>query len=148
MSREFFDDAGRGGHSLRSSLPPKPFYEIGRSDHDVINRLFKNLLARLNRFYTIEKASLALYDHDQDCLHVTHMLSKGGLKSGLTLTIPSRHSLLYQVLRQGYPIVDNYPELMSRNVIEKKILLGPVTRSVAVIPLIYDGVLGGLLTSQ
>ena len=41
---------------------------------------------------------------------------KGVLKSGLTLTIPGRLSLLYQVLMQGYPIVDNYPQLISKNI--------------------------------
>lgn len=146
MSFELYEDADYGKQAISSPFPPKPFDEIGRPDRDSISRFLRILLARLNRLYAIEKASLAIFDCDRDCLHITHMLSKGTMKSGLSLTIPNHHSLLYQVLMQGYPIVDNYPELISRNIIERKMLLGPATRSVAVIPLIYEGTRAGLLS--
>jgi len=146
MNREPFDNSSPGHHPVKAAPLFKPFDDIGRSDHETVGRKLRKLLVRLGRFYDIEKASLTFYDYRRNCLHVTHMFSKGALKSGLTLSIPDHHSLLYQVLMQGFPIVDNYPELVTRNIIEKKILLGPATRSVAVIPLLSDGLLGGILS--
>jgi len=132
------DDDGRNSILQSTNRSRLPHIDLGRSNHKVIHRLLKGLISRLNRSYTIEKASLAIYDQENNNLRVTHMLTKGTLKSGLTLTIPNQTSLLYQVLLQGYPVVDNYPELISANIIEQKILLGRRTQSVIVIPLIYD----------
>jgi hypothetical protein len=116
------------------------------ADYKSVTRELKKLLARLNRLFTIRKASLACYDGVKDCLRVTHMFSGGTLKSSLALTIPNYKSLLYQVLAQGYPVVDNYPELITSSIIEKKILLGPSTRSILIIPLVHDGDRLGLLS--
>lgn len=147
MSRESFNlsDKGRSMQSSSTQQHARHF-DIGCADHNKINRLLKKLLSRLSRVFSIEKASLIIYDHEKDSLRVTHMLNKGTLRSSLALTIPDNFSLLHQVFMQGYPIVDNYPELISRNVIEKKILLARDTQSVAVIPLIYDGTRLGLLS--
>ena len=147
MTMNFQDNREDGNSTLKSIRQSEsPFLDLAQSDHKAVHRLLKDLISCLNRYYTIEKASLALYCRENGNLRVTHMLTKGTFKSSLTLTIPNRHSLLYQVLMQGFPIVDNYPELITRNVIEKKILMGAATRSVAVIPLICNGVPEGLLS--
>ena len=117
---------------------------------EAIAKMFRRLIVRLGRLFPIEKASLALYDPDKNRLCVTHMFAKRTVKAGLTLTIPSRNSILYQILEQGYPIVDHYPELMTSDLVERKLLLGSAARSVLVIPLVSGGVRLGLasLTSS
>lgn len=99
-------------------------------------RALNNLLLSLKRMYTIDKAALIIYDENIDRMCVTHFMSRGVMKSGLALTIPNQSSLLYQILRQGFPVADNCPQLMSDNIIERKILLSPGARSVVIIPLI------------
>lgn len=123
-----------------------PGFEFRRTTHKMIIRHFKNLLNGLSRHYTIEKASLALHDVDRDCLKITHMLTRGAMKSGLTLTVPKDTSLLHQIFMQGFPVVDNYPELVTRNLIEKKILLASTSRSLLIAPLTYDGTRLGVLS--
>jgi transcriptional regulator with GAF, ATPase, and Fis domain len=121
-------------------------FEFRRASHKMINRHFKTLLSQLGRHYSIEKASLALHDADNNSLRVTHMLTRGIMKSGLTLTIPKDTSLLHQILMQGFPVVDNYPELVTRNLIEKKILLATNSRSLLVTPLTHEGTRLGVLS--
>jgi transcriptional regulator with GAF, ATPase, and Fis domain len=146
MTQKYFDDADNLERILGPSTPPGSLdFDINRTDHKMIGRLLKDLLNRLDRTYTINKASLTFYDPDQTVLRVTHMLTRGVMKSGLTLTIPNRSSLLYQILMQGYPVVDNYPKLVTGNIIEKKILLSSKTRSLLIIPLIHNNIRLGVL---
>ncbi len=129
-----------------SSRPAEADPYLGRKELEDTGRLFKRLIARLGRKYAIKKASLTLYEPGSDGLRITHILKEGVCKSGLALGIPKHDSLLYEILRQGYPLVDNYPELASGNPIEKKIFLTPETVSVAVIPIIQNGLRIGVVS--
>jgi GAF domain-containing protein len=111
-----------------------------------INLLLGKLVIKLRRYFAIEKTLLAFYDPASDHLRVTHLLADGALRSSLTLTIPNHASLLYQVLLQGYPVADNYPDLVTGNIIEKKLLLCPSAKSLLVIPLVHNGCRLGLLS--
>jgi GAF domain-containing protein len=113
---------------------------------NAITRLMRRLLADLNQYYPVEKASLALYDPDNDRLSVSHLYLDGRFKTGLTLALPDHRSLLYQVLQQGFPIADNYPEQVAAGIVERKILLGNHTRAVLIVPLIRDGNRLGVLS--
>lgn len=113
---------------------------------DTVTRLLWRLLADLNHYYPIEKASLALYDPAGDRLCVSHLFHGGEVKTGLTLALPDGRSLLYQILQQGFPVADNYPEQIAAGVVERKILLGSRTRSVLIVPLIHDGDRLGVLS--
>jgi transcriptional regulator with GAF, ATPase, and Fis domain len=147
MNQAFYDDGKPAGQTAPASTRINSrAFDISRTDVKTINTLLKKLMARLSSHYSIDKASLVFYDNRQKNLRLTHMLTGGVLNSSLTLTIPGRLSLLHQVLMQGYPIVDNYPELISQNIIEKKILLNPKTRSVAIVPLVHEGHRLGLLS--
>lgn len=147
MEKEFFDNTDNVDRFVETvGRRNIPGFEFRRTTHKMIIRHFKNLLSRLGRHYTIEKASLALHDVDRDCLKVTHMLTRGTMKSGLTLTVPKDTSLLHQILMQGFPVVDNYPALVTRNLIEKKILLASTSRSLLIAPLTYEGTRLGVLS--
>lgn len=113
---------------------------------NAITRLMRRLLADLNQYYPVEKASLALYDPSNDRLSISHLYLDGRFKTGLTLALPDHRSLLYQVFQQGFPIADNYPEQVAGGVVERKILLGNRTRAVLVVPLIHDGNRLGVLS--
>ena len=111
-----------------------------------LESLLQKTLARLGRFYSIEMAALVRYFDERDNLHITHIYKDHAWHTGLTLIIRNTISTMYQVLAQGFPVADNYPRQISTNIIERKILLSETTRSVLIIPLIYDGRKLGVLT--
>jgi len=147
MEREF-SEGGYGNEGIVQAAVPSWNRQAikSRKTKKRIRDQLRKLVNRLSRVYNIDRVSVAFFNPDQESLCVTHMLTGGAYKSSLTLTLPGGRSLLYQVLMQGYPIVDNYPELMTGNIIEKKILVTSATASVAVIPLIYDGAKLGVLS--
>ena len=120
------------------------------SSYNQLNDLLTKLIRKMMRFFPIDKATITFYDARDEMLRVSQVYENGSIKRGLRLNFPVRNSLMYQVLMHGYPVVDNFPEKLSSNVIERKILLNNMTRSVLVVPLIYDGIKMGLLslTSQ
>ncbi|MEZ5357538.1 MAG: hypothetical protein R3F48_01825 [Candidatus Zixiibacteriota bacterium] len=111
-----------------------------------ISDLLNKVLSRLSRLFSIEKASLALFNFTDHNLHVSHMYKDKQVKTGITLIVQPVKSTMYQVLMQGYPIVDNYPELISSNIIERKILLSEGTKSLLIVPLACDCYKLGVLT--
>jgi transcriptional regulator with GAF, ATPase, and Fis domain len=118
----------------------------GLSGSRELGALFSKLIGRLGRFYTINKASLSFYDGTTRRLRVTHIYENRSMKAGLALNFSINKSTMYQILVQGYPVADNYPEHFSGNIIEKKILLSTGSRSVLIVPLVLEGVRMGLLS--
>lgn len=108
--------------------------------------LFNQLIGRLNRFFNIDKATLTFYDGAVKRLRVTHIYEKGLSRKGATLNFPVDNSLMYQVLTRGFPVADNYPEQITGNLIERKILLSKDARSVLIIPLQLGQMKLGLLS--
>lgn len=111
-----------------------------------VSGALNKLLGRLKRFFAVEKASLAFYDSSRKALQVTHMYADGVVHDGLTLSLPEASSAQFQVLAQGFPVADNFPDRISSHIIEKKMLMTPSTRSVLIIPLIRDGLRLGVLS--
>ena len=114
--------------------------------HKEFNGNFRRLIDKLGRFFEVGKASLIFHDAQAERLRVTHMYERQTLKTGLSLNFPTTGSMLYQVLKQGYPVADNYPDHITTDLIERKILLNNSTRSVLIIPLIVDSARLGLLS--
>jgi transcriptional regulator with GAF, ATPase, and Fis domain len=140
MRDDPYDEAG-----FREFLLPRPADDrpltarLTPSHGHAITRLMRRLIADLERYYPIEKAALAIYDRLRDRLCVSHLHYDGQFKTGLTLALPDRRSLMYQILQQGFPIADNYPQQITAGIVERKIILGERTRSVLIVPLIHDG---------
>lgn len=111
-----------------------------------VTDLFRSTISRLSRFFSIDKASLAQFNFTDHNLHVTHIYKHKRLNKGLTLIVQPTNSAMYQVLMQGYPVADNYPDHMSSHIIERKILLSEATRSLLIIPLTCDCYKLGVLT--
>lgn len=120
------------------------------SSYNQLNDLLKKLIRKMGRFFPIDKATVTFYDAREEMLRVTQVYENGSIKKGLRLNFPVGNSLMYQVLMHGYPVVDNFPDKLSSNIIERKILLNDMTQSVLVAPLIYNNIKMGLLslTSQ
>ncbi len=147
MLEDFFDDSNAGRNvsaQARAARPSIP--SLTRDDRTRITRMMQRAIEDMERHYAVEKASLALYDHTRDKLCITHLYLNGTFKTSLTLILPDQHSLLYQIYDQGFPVADNYPSLLASTVIEKKILMGPNTRSVLIVPLIHEGIRLGVLS--
>lgn len=113
-------------------------------NHD-LNRAFNRVIGKLGRFYSIDRASLAILNSESSTFRVTHIKDKGSLKKGLALNFAASRTTMFQVLKQGYPVADNFPEQISNNIIEKRILLSSNACSVMMIPLIYDNLRIGVL---
>lgn len=113
-------------------------------DKQISTMLFR-LIGKLSRFYPIDKGSLAIYDEASNHLHISHIYRNRSISSGMTLTIPVNRGTLHQVLKQGYPVADNFPDCFSESIIEKKLLLSQETMSLLVVPLSANGLRMGLL---
>jgi len=109
-----------------------------------LDDLFKLLITRLGRFFTINRGLLTFYDDRAQLMRITHCYENGVFKSGIGLNIPAAKSMMYQVMQQGYPVADNYPEKITQNIIEKKLIIGPTSRSALIIPLISDTITLGV----
>ena len=115
-------------------------------DNSQIAPHFRRAIGHLGHLFAISKASLAILEPQGRHLQVAHIYDKGLFHSNVIVLIPADNSLLYQTLRQGFPVVDNYPELVTTNVIEKKILLTSTAKSVLIVPLMQDRTHLGLLS--
>ncbi|MCP4567823.1 MAG: hypothetical protein GY841_09625 [FCB group bacterium] len=147
MYEELFDDFDNLKPVLRKNKGLNmPGLGSRLSGNKEFNISFHQLIEKLGRFFVIDKASLAFYDDNAKRLRVTHMYDNRSLKTGLTLNFPTKGSMLYQVLAQGFPVADNYPDHISAGIIEKKILLNNATRSVLMVPLLLDSTKLGLLS--
>jgi len=147
MEYDFTDESGADRFiSDRSHTAERSITSLTREERRRITETMRQAISDLDRFYTIEKASLALFDAARGRLCITHLYFHGAFKTSLTLVLPDQRSLLHQIYDQGFPVADNYPSLLADGVIEKKILMGPETRSVLVAPLACDGVKLGVLS--
>lgn len=131
--------------SNRADSARRSVTALTRDERRRITESMQKTISDLDRFYCIEKASLALFDTTKNRLCITHLYVHGEFKTSLTLVLPDRRSLLHQIFHQGFPVADNYPSLLTTGVIERKILMGRETQSVLVAPLVCDGVRLGLL---
>ncbi len=147
MEYDCRDDSGAGRFlSDRIGAPERSITSLTRTERRVITDAMRQTLYDLDRFYSIEKASLALFDTVKDRLCITHLYLDGTFKTSITLALPDRRSLLHQIYYQGFPVADNYPSLLAGSVIEKKILTGDEILSVLVVPLVCDGDRLGILS--
>ncbi len=147
MQDNSFDDADFTEFLMPQAGSVRPFsIRLTTVNGDAITCLMRRLLADLDHYYPIEKASLALYDPGGKRLFVSHLYHDGDFKTGLALALPDSGSLLYQILQQGFPVADNYPELIASGIVERKILLGPGTKSVLIVPLIHADCRLGILS--
>ncbi len=147
MQDNNLDDSNFTGYAIPQAISGGVFStRLTPAYDDAVIGLLRRLLADLSHYYSIEKASLALYEPADGRLYISHLYTDKAVKTGLTLVLPDSDSLLHQILQQGFPVADNYPKQIAAGVVEKKILLGSRTRSVLIVPLIHDGNRLGVLS--
>jgi hypothetical protein len=115
-------------------------------DNYMIAPHFRRAIGRLGHLLPVSKASLAILEPQGRHLQVAHIYDKGLFHGNVVVLIPTANSLLYQTLLQGFPVVDNYPELATSNIIEKKILLSSGAKAVLIAPLVHEGHRLGILS--
>lgn len=131
---------------LPGLTPNREVIDLDKLRDKNISTQLSRLIRKLGRFYPIDKGSLAIYDERTNQIHISHIYRNHGITSSMTLVIPAEGGTLHQVLKQGYPVADNFPDCFSESIIEKKLLLSHETMSLLVIPLISNGVKLGLLS--
>lgn len=118
---------------------------IFRSLRKVINssftcfELFLKLCAKLDKFFAINRASLALYDEQNDQMSITNIQVGKELKSGVQINIVAEKTLMKRVLDSDHIFILDFAEDVEALEIEKKILLDKESRSLAIIPLAFAG---------
>jgi transcriptional regulator with GAF, ATPase, and Fis domain len=118
---------------------------IFRSLRKVINssytrfELFLKLCAKLDKFFAINRASLALYDARNDQMSITNIQVGKELKSGVQINMVAEKTLMKQVLNDEHIFVLHFAEDIDTLEIEKKILIDKESRSLAIIPLSFAG---------
>ncbi|MBD3217437.1 MAG: hypothetical protein GF310_04115 [candidate division Zixibacteria bacterium] len=116
---------------------------VFRSLKKVINssytqyELFMKLCSKLDKFFAINRASLALYDEENEMMSITHIQIKNEFKNGVHLNVVADKTLMKKVMDSGHIYVRDYSETIEAIELEKKILIDEDSKSLAIIPLTH-----------
>jgi len=115
---------------------------LGRARN--INKLFFSFTKKLNRFLPISRAALVIHSQRDKNLKVIALKAESA-REGLALSLPSENSLFYRVFNSRSIYTADYPFNFSGNFVERKIMVGPDTKSILVTPLMTGGNIYGLI---
>lgn len=101
--------------------------------------LFMKLCAKLDKFFAINRASLAMYDEPDDLMKISYIKVAKDYKNGVQINILASKTLMKRVLDDGNIYVRNFFQYIDGLELEKKILLDKSSKSLAIIPLIWKG---------
>lgn len=101
--------------------------------------LFMKLCSKLDKFFAINRASLAIYDEFDDLMKISHIKIDKDYKNGVQINILAPETLMKRVLDDGNIYVRNFFQYIDGLELEKKILLDDSSKSLAIIPLIWEG---------
>ncbi|NIP43687.1 MAG: GAF domain-containing protein [candidate division Zixibacteria bacterium] len=116
---------------------------VFRSLKKVINssytryELFMKLCSKLDKFFAINRASLALYDEENDLMSITHVQINREFRNGVHLNVVAGKTLMKKVLDSGHVYVRDYSQDIEAIELEKKILMDKNSKSLAIIPLVH-----------
>jgi len=141
------------GVGLAESREPEPSLNFARSAQTsifnclkkVINtsytryELFMKLCAKLDKFFAINRASLALYDDCQDLMKISYIKIGKEFKRGVQINIRASRTFMKKVLDEGIIHVGNFLQIPCGLELEQKILIDQKSKSLAIIPLIWEG---------
>ncbi|MDF1543955.1 MAG: hypothetical protein P1R58_02500 [bacterium] len=96
---------------------------------------FEQLARRLSDQHQVNRGVMVIRNDSSNDLGVVSVWDESGIKSGLTLTLPSENSLFHQVVRDGRRYTLGNLNNFSGNFFERKLLLEEATSSMLLIPL-------------
>jgi transcriptional regulator with GAF, ATPase, and Fis domain len=139
------DNRIRGTIESSSRFSSQIQNSIYQSLNKVINsantryELFIKLSTRLDKFFTINRTSLAFYDDDEDMMKIPYMKVEKELRNGVQINLKCHRTIMKKVLDNNTIFVRDFPHLLFGMELEKKILLDDESNSLVVIPLCYNG---------
>ncbi len=101
--------------------------------------IFLGLTKKLDKFFAIHKASYSLNDTEKDRMRVPVIYQGNDVHSGVVISIPGNKSLMRSVLEGGNIYIEDFPNHVAGNIVERKLLLLSDTSSLAIIPLQSEG---------
>lgn len=113
--------------------------------HKNVYKLFFAMTKKLNKFFSISTAILVLYSTADDRLKVIAIRRPNYAREGLTLTLPQKDSLLYDVFKNATPHIEHFPADFKGNFIEQKLLFDSHIKSLVICPIKYEGSALGLV---
>jgi transcriptional regulator with GAF, ATPase, and Fis domain len=109
------------------------------------NELFIKLTSRLDKFFSINRASMAFYEESRDLVSIPYMMANREYKSGVQINFVATNSIITNVLLKRKIFVRDFPHFLAINELEKKILLDRESNCLAVVPLVCGEELVGTL---
>ena len=105
--------------------------------------VFVHLTRKLDKFFSIHKASYSLNDPEKDRMRIPVVCQGGDVHSGVVISVDAKKSLMRKVLEDGRIYLEDLPEHVVGNIIERKLLLLSDTNSLAIVPMrVYGRLLG------
>lgn len=138
-------DGGRAGRlevvqqAVRSSLEVTVSQAVSHDD------MLMSLTNRLDKFFSIHKSSYSMFLSDRKLMRVPVVCDQNDIKLGVIIGVDADKSLMHNVLEAGLVFVSDFPDHAVSNPVERKVLLNPDTKSLAIIPMIHENNLMGTL---
>jgi len=108
--------------------------------------LFCELIHKLDKFFSICKASLILHNPYTGTLALTSWWDHYCLKEGVIISLPRENSLLYATLKSQSVVHKWVNGQAPGNFVERKLLISEETQALAVCPAIFEDAVHGLVT--
>ena len=110
-----------------------------------VYKLFFSITKKLHKLFSISTAVLVVRSTRDGHLKVIAIKRPTYSREGLALTLPEKDSLFYSVLRNPAIYTENFSPGFDGNFIERKLMLDDRTKSLAICPIITNGVVAGLV---
>ena len=111
----------------------QPFNRL-LSQQKPIPTLFRELINKLNKFFSISKAVLVLHCPLSNRLKLIARWEPNCFKEGVAMDIPTAHSILHRTLRSGVTLHEPVFGCNQGNNFERRILTSASTKALAICP--------------
>ncbi|MCK4632292.1 MAG: hypothetical protein KAT79_03415 [candidate division Zixibacteria bacterium] len=134
-------------HELAGKVSVAIFRSFDRllSQEKPVPTLFCELVNKLNKFFSICKASLILHNSYTGTLALTSWWDRYCFKEGVIISLPRENSLLYATLKSQSVVQESINGQVPGNFVEQKLLISEETQALAVCPAVFEDAVHGLV---
>ncbi len=115
------------------------------SQEKPVPTLFCELVNKLDKFFSICKASLVLHNPYTGTLALASWWDRYCFKEGVIISLPRENSLLYATLKSQSVVQEAINGKVPGNFVEQKLLISEETQTLAVCPAVFEDAVYGLV---
>lgn len=108
--------------------------------------LFCELVNKLGKWFSITKATLAIYHHQTGTLKLASWWDMYCFKQGVLMSLPTENSLFFRSLQSNRPLHQQVKSHFPGNWVERRIMATETTEALVVYPLVFNGVVHGVIS--